>query len=117
MSYLLLGRPASQASEAEAGLLLQAAASLVPGGAQGVPAYIQSTLGLDTLEVQSDTADTEGAAVVLGKYLSPRLYVSYVAGVQSAVNVFRVRYDLARHWLLRAESSVQGSGGDLLFTW
>lgn len=117
MSYLLLGRPASQASGAEASLLLRAAASLVPGGARGVPAYIQSTLGLDTLEVRSDTAENEGASVVLGKYLSPRLYVSYVAGFQTAVDVFRVRYDLARHWLLRAESSMQGSGGDLLFTW
>jgi len=117
MSYLLLGRPAAQASEAEAGLLLRAAASLVPGGPRGVPAYIQSTLKLDTLEVHSDSADSEGAALVLGKYLSPRLYLSYVAGLQTAVDVFRVRYDLARHWLLQAQSSAQGSGGDILFTW
>lgn len=118
MSYLLLGRPASQASEAEAGLLLRAAASLLPGGgAGGVPSYIQSTLGLDTLEVRTESAETEGAAVELGKYLAPDLYVSYIAGFQQAVDIFRVRYELTRHWLLQAESTTRGSGGDILFTW
>jgi len=118
MSYLLLGRPASQASGAEAGVLLRAAASLIPGGSsKGVTREIESTLGLDTLEVQSDSADSNGASLLLGKYLSPRLYVSYVAGIQKAVDVFRVRYELAKHWLLRAESSSQESSGDLLFKW
>lgn len=118
MSYLLLGRPASQASGAEAGLLLRAAASMMPGGGgRGVPDRIQSTLGLDTLEVRTDDPEAEGAAVELGKYLAPDLYVSYVAGFQQAVDIFRVRYELARHWLLQAESSTRGSGGDLLFTW
>lgn len=117
MSYLLLGRPASEASGAEAGLLLRAAASLIPGGGRGVPSYVQSTLGLDTLELRSETAETEGAAVELGKYLAPDLYVSYIAGFQQAVDIFRVRYELARHWLLQAESTTSGSGGDLLFTW
>jgi len=117
MSYLLLGRPASQASEAEAGLLLRAASSLLPGGDRGIPSYVQSTLGLDTLQVRTDSAETEGASVELGKYLAPDLYVSYVAGFQQAVDIFRVRYELARHWLLQAESTTRGSGGDLLFTW
>lgn len=118
MSYLLLGRPASQASGAEAGVLLRAAASLIPGGTgKGVSRKIESTLGLDTLEVQSDSAESNGASLVLGKYLSPKLYVSYVTGIQQAVDVFRVRYELAKHWLLRAESSTRESGGDLLFKW
>lgn len=117
MSYLLLGRPASQASGAEAGLLLRAAASLIPHSGRGVSSEIQSTLGLDTLEVRTDSPENEGASVVLGKYLSPKLYVSYVAGFQQAVDEFRVRYDLTRHWLLRAESSSRESGGDLLFKW
>jgi len=117
MSYLLLGRPASQASDAQVGLLLRAAASLVPGGGRGIPGQIQSTLGLDTLEVRAESEKTEGAAVELGKYLAPDLYVSYVAGFQQAVDIFRVRYELARHWLLQAESTTRGSGGDLLFTW
>jgi len=117
MSYLLLGRPASEASEAQTGLLLRAAASLVPGRGRGVPAYIQSKLGLDTLEVKTATADSEGAAVVLGKELYPGIDLSYVAGLNSAANVFRVRYELTRHWLLQAESSNEGSGGDVLFTW
>lgn len=118
MSYLLLGRPASQASGAEAGVLLSAAASLIPGGnSKGVSRKIESTLGLDTVEVESDSADSAGASLVLGKYLSPRLYVSYVAGIQQAVEVFRVRYELAKHWLLRAESSTRESSGDLLFKW
>lgn len=117
MSYLLLGRPASQASGAEAGLLLRAAASLIPHGGRGVSKDIQSKLGLDTLEVRADSPDSEGASVVLGKYLSPKLYVSYIAGFQDAVDEFQVRYELARHWLLRAESSSRESGGDVLFKW
>ncbi|MGA8259950.1 MAG: translocation/assembly module TamB domain-containing protein [Arenicellales bacterium] len=121
MSYLLLGRPASQASGAEATVLLKAAASLIPGGSHGATGFLQSTLGLDTLEVQTESTQAqsqgEGTSVVLGKYLSPRLYVSYAAGFQQAVDVFRVRYELARHWLLQAESSARESGGDLMFKW
>lgn len=117
ISYLLLGRPASEASAAQTGLLLRAATSLFPGGAGGIPSYIQSTLGLDQLEVRTDSAGAEGTSVVLGKYLSPRLYVSYIAQLRQAVDTFRVRYELTRHWLLRAESSSRGSGGELLLTW
>ncbi|HSH43566.1 MAG TPA: translocation/assembly module TamB domain-containing protein [Arenicellales bacterium] len=118
MSYLLLGRPASEASGAEAGLLLRAAASLIPGGGgSGVQARVQSALGLDTLQVQAESEEAEGAAVELGKYLAPDLYVSYIAGFQKAVDIFRVRYDFARHWLLQAESTTRGSGADVLLTW
>ena len=117
MSYLLLGRPASEASQAEAGLLLRAASSLIPGRGRGVPGAIQSTLGLDTMEVQTQAEEGQGTAVVLGKRLSPRLFVSYVAGFQEAMDAVQVRYELARHWLIQAESSTRGSGGDLLFTW
>jgi translocation and assembly module TamB len=117
MSYLLLGRPSSEASGAELGVLVRAAASLIPGGGSDVQGRIRSTLGLDTLELRADSPNGEGASVELGKYLSPRLYVSYVSGFQQAVDVFRVHYDLARHWLLRAESSSRESSGDLLLTW
>ncbi len=119
LSYLVLGRPANQISGGDATLLLNAASTLLPkGGAIGVTDRIKSTFGLETLAVESRQdaeQETRETSLVLGKYLTPRLYIAYAAGVANTLNVFRVRYELSKRWLLQTESSSQGSGGDILF--
>jgi translocation and assembly module TamB len=83
-----------------------------------VTSRIKSAFGLETLTVetrQGTEQEKRETALVLGKYLTPRLYIAYAAGVASALNVFRVRYELSKRWLLQTESSSEESGGDVLF--
>ncbi len=119
LSYLVLGRPANQVGGGDATLLLDAASSLLPrGGGVGVTDRIKSAFGLETLTVETRTnaeEETRETSLVLGRYLTPRLYIAYAAGVANTLNVFRVRYQLTKRWLLQTESSSEESGGDVLF--
>ena len=58
----------------------------------------------------------QSTALFLGRYLTPKLYVQYGMGLFRNAYVFRVRYDLAKHWKLQTETG-QFSGGDILYQW
>ncbi len=120
LSYLIFGRGAKQIGKGDATLLLSAASTLLPkGGSIGVTERLKSAFGLETLTVESDqnsNGDAVETSLVLGKYLTPRLYVSYAAGLANTLNVFRMRYELSKRWLLQTESSTRESGGDILYS-
>ena len=61
-------------------------------------------------------ANPENASFVVGKYLSPKLYVSYGLGLFDPITTLRVKYDISRHWKLVSESSSEASGGDVIYT-
>ena len=52
--------------------------------------------------------------VTVGKYLTPELYISYGRGLFTGSNLFRLRYDLFRHWQIETETGSE-SGGDLYY--
>jgi translocation and assembly module TamB len=47
--------------------------------------------------------------VVLGKFLSPRLFVSYGVSIAEAINTVKLRYTLNERWSLRAEAGLEQS--------
>jgi len=51
-----------------------------------------------------------------GKYLSPRLYISYGVGLLQPLNTVRIRYTLSTRWMLEAESGSFANGADLIYT-
>ncbi len=58
-----------------------------------------------------------GGSVVLGKYLTPNLWVGYGVGISAETeNTFILRYDILKNWAIRANSSAVSSGADLLYT-
>ena len=52
-------------------------------------------MGLDDVGV-ADNSSVGGAALTVGKYLSPRLYMSYGVGLFSPGQVVTLRYKLTR---------------------
>ena len=64
-------------------------------------------LGIDQLTVEADS--TNGTALVLGKFLSPRLYVSYGISLEQAINTLKLRYTVGDNWVIRAESGLDYS--------
>jgi len=111
MSYLVLGRPMSSSGDQSA----LASAALLVGMQQGagVAGNIGKRFALDEayLEAGSDVKET---AFVAGKYLSPKLYVSYATGLFEQTNTFRARYSLTSRWTLQAESG-KDSSTDLMY--
>lgn len=114
LSYLLLGRPLDQAGESDGSLLANAATSLGIKGGNLLGERLAARFGLEEARIEADDG-LEQASLVLGKYLSPRLFVGYGIGLFDAVNTFRIRYLLTDELTLEAETGA-GTSADLLYT-
>ena len=99
------GDPAARASGARTGLLLQ-------GGAI-VAQQFGSKVGIEDVSVESDL--TNSTSLVLGRYLSPRLYVSYGISLAEAINTIKMRYTIGDRWTIKTEAGKERSA-DLVYT-
>lgn len=71
-------------------------------------------LGIPDISVESDlTSDT---SLVLGRYLSPRLYLSYGISLTESISTVKMRYTLNDHWTIRTEAGGKDRAADLVFT-
>jgi len=110
LSMLLTGRRLSQASRTDTEAMQRAATA---AGSSVVIGQLGTRLGLDSAGVEvGDSPDD--ASLVLGKYISPRLFIAYGIGLYDTSDSFRVRYDVTGRWSLEAESGDESSA-DLLF--
>lgn len=132
LSYLVLGYgTGTKSSGADVSLLLQAASSLQLGGKGagigGAISQVRQGLGLAEFGLESETmVDAIGTpieqqtAFVVGKHLTPRIYIRYSIGFGQGpftpVNLFQLRYLLRRNWILQTDSSTLGNGIDILYT-
>jgi translocation and assembly module TamB len=96
LSYLVTGKPLSQLKGGEGNAVSSAAAALGTAGGDLLAKSIGSKMGLDDVGV-ADNSAVGGAALTIGKYLSPRLYLSYGVGLFTPGQVVTLRYRLSRH--------------------
>jgi translocation and assembly module TamB len=119
ISYFLLGRP-MQTTENGEGQQLQKAllAARLAGGElfvdqTGIYSYI------DELSFEADKT-TEQTSLVVGKYLSPKLYVRYVTGIIESSNIVEIHYKLSKYLRVQTEAGYRGSssvtGADIYYT-
>lgn len=113
LSYLVLGRPIEESSEAEGERISEAGVALGLAGGDLLAGAIGKRLGLDDIRIESAGRSNE-AHLVMGHYLTPKLYVSYGVGLMEAVDTLSLRYQLNKRWQLRGESG-EHQGGDLLY--
>jgi translocation and assembly module TamB len=85
---------------------------LTQGGAI-LASALGAQLGLPDVTIES-TRQNE-TSLVLGKYLSPRLYVSYGVSLTEAINTLKLRYTLGDRWTIRMESGANNST-DVVYT-
>jgi translocation and assembly module TamB len=116
LSYLILGRPLQSASDSESSAMSRAALALGLKGGNFVSERVNQNLGLDEFGIQTDPSESAAqASFVIGKYLSPSLYVSYGIGLFEPVNTLKLRYTITKRWQLVTESSSEASSGDLIY--
>jgi translocation and assembly module TamB len=113
LSYLLLGRPMNELSRSQGGQLQNAALSAGLSGGGLLAQKIGATFGLEDVDIEQGET-VEESSLIIGKYLSPNLYVSYGIGLFEPINTIRMRYNLSRRWLLQTEYGIE-SGGDILY--
>ncbi|HEX8756657.1 MAG TPA: translocation/assembly module TamB domain-containing protein [Steroidobacteraceae bacterium] len=90
-----------------------AASELLTQGGAILAQQLGSRIGLPDISLETDLNNE--TSLVLGKYLSPRLYVSYGVGITQQLNAIRLRYSLGDHWTIRTEAG-QIRGADLVFS-
>ncbi len=115
LSWLILGRSLEQTSEEDGAVLAGAATAIGLAGGERLAQSIAGRFGIDDVTVEAEGAPEE-AQLVLGTYLSPRMYISYGIGVFEPVNTARMRYRLTRNWTFRTESSALSSSADFVFS-
>jgi translocation and assembly module TamB len=114
LSYIVLGRPLGGGGQ-QAGLLMSAAGALLSRGESTVlQDRLKRRLGVDVLAVESGGGDVTGSMVTVGKYLSPRLFVSYGQSLFAGTGEARLRYELGKRWELESKMGVK-SGVDLFY--
>lgn len=114
LAYLLMGRPLNRVSPQEGDRLANAANALGLRGGNLLAKKLAARFGLEEARIESD-GSLDQASLVVGKYLSPKLYVTYGIGLFEPINTFRVRYLLNENWTLQAESG-EGTSADALYT-
>ncbi len=95
LSYLVAGKPLNQLKSGEGDAVGSAARALGSAGGDLLAKSIGTRLGFDEVGV-ADNSAVGGAALTIGKYLSPRLYLSYGVGLFTPGEVVTLRYRLSR---------------------
>jgi translocation and assembly module TamB len=140
LGYIVLGHPLDSGG-AQASLVAQAAGALLSTGQANVlQDQIKNQLGLSTLEIQGGVGGTTGAmgykalqvtppgevpatqlpgvtetVLTVGKYLTPKLYISYGKSLFTGSNLFRLRYDIFKQWQIETQNGGGESGADLYY--
>ncbi|SEP90468.1 translocation and assembly module TamB [Ectothiorhodospira magna] len=115
LSFLVTGRPLSGArGETDANAILSAIAMY--GIEQGgfITDRIGRQLGLDEFTVDTGT-ELEGAALMMGRYLSPRLYLRYAVGLFERSTTVMLNYQLSRTLSLETRSAADAQSMDLIY--
>lgn len=142
LSWLVLGRSLDQTSSSDSSAIQQAALSLGLSGGGYFADKFGKKIGIDEISLgqgpvtdssvaanpnaiqgsqsalsagSSTTYTSQAAQLTLGKYLTPRLFVSYGVSLFQPGQTFRLLYDLGHGFKLQTESGV-ASGADLLYT-
>lgn len=105
LSYLVVGRPLSAVRGGEGELLTDAATALGTAGGDLLARQMGARMGLD-LGVESSTE--LGAALTVGKYLSPRLYLGYGVSLFGSGQAVILRYLISAAWSVEVESGTEG---------
>lgn len=117
LSYLVTGRPLNETSASQGQQLRDAATALGLFGGESIAKSLGSALGLQEVGVERTpgATGTETSQLVLGRYLSPKLYLRYAIGLFEKSEVLQLRYDLTRRLQLQTETGTR-MGVDLFYT-
>ena len=114
LSYMTLGRPINDANRSDGATLSRAAQTAGLTGGDYLVQSIGQQFGLEEARIEKRTTSDQ-PWLVLGTFLSPRLYVRYGVGLYEAGHTVLMRYRLVKHWQLQGETGDSG-GIDLLYS-
>jgi translocation and assembly module TamB len=106
VSYLLVGKGMDSMQSSEASSMGSATDALAAQGGGFLASRLGHQLGLEQVGVESTPNDSgqTNTSLVLGKFLSPRLFISYGISLTESINTFKLRYTISDKWMLKLEA-------------
>ena len=112
LSYLMFGRGIDQGSQSEKMQVGNAAMYL---GGNMVATRMATKVGLDEARIEPGSSGSmSDASLLVGKYLSPRLYAAYGLSLFDRTSKFRLRYLISRALSVQTESG-SAMGADVFW--
>jgi len=102
LSYIVTGGPVG-GSGSSGNLINKALSALGLGGGSQLVNALGQDIGLSSARIQTES-DLQDASLVVGKYLNPRLFISYGVGLFDPVSTLRLRYVLSNRFTLQVET-------------
>jgi translocation and assembly module TamB len=114
MGYMVLGQPLS-GDQGQINAVMQAAGLLLSASESAVlNEQIITKFGIDTLGVEQDKSDITKSLVTVGKYLTPKLFVSYGRSLFSSTTYLKARYTFSERWEVETWTGTE-SGVDIFY--
>lgn len=116
LAVLITGRPLAEIgqSDPDSNAMVGAITSLGLSQSEGLVDQVRSTVGLDTLAIDS-SGDLNDSSLTLGKYITPRIFIKYAVGLFETENVLAIDYRITDSIKLEAQSG-QYQSLDLTYT-
>lgn len=106
-SMLVVGRSLDQLGPGSRQALTASSTDVATQGGALLAGQLGRYIGLDEVSLQED-ADRD-TSLVLGKFLSPRLYVSYGISLTDSINTLKLRYTIGDRWMISAEAGKEAA--------
>ncbi len=106
VSYLLVGKSMDTVASNDTSTINSARSSMAMQGGGLIASQLGRRIGIEEVGVESsvDTSGQTNTALVLGKFLSPRLFISYGISLTESINTLKLRYTLSDKWILKTEA-------------
>lgn len=111
VSYLLTGKTMESVTGSDVSSVNSARDSLAMSGGGFLASQLGRRIGLEEVGVEStiNSAGEANTALVLGKFLSPRLFVSYGISLTESINTLKLRYTISDKWVFKTEAGENAS--------
>ena len=113
MAILITGKAPSDLNKSDANQVMNAATALGISQSRGITNTLQNTFGVDVISLQGGDS-YEDSALVVGKYLTPDLFISYVQNLFTPTGSVQLDYSLSKNLGLKAQSG-KAQSIDLLY--
>ena len=114
MGYMVLGQPLSGDQGQITAVMSAARLLLSASQSAGLNEQIMNKFGIDSIGVEQDKSDITKSIVTVGKYLTPKLLISYGRSLFSSTTYLKARYTFSERWEVETWTGTE-SGLDVFY--
>jgi translocation and assembly module TamB len=114
LSYIVLGRAFDHDSGQVNMLMVAASTILARDEFLTLQEKVQKRLGVDVLDIEAVNGDDPGSVITVGKYLNPKIYISFGHAIFTNISQARLRYTIDDSWQIESSIGTE-SGVDLFY--